>query len=208
MRAAWARDAEGRCLRDRIALQSHLPMPANFGQRVLLQFLPGGYSGIAPVNEEELNVCLVARPNDIDALKMWAAKRFTLPVNHTWRTITPLSRSALSPVGQNLFLIGDAARIVEPFTGEGIYYAMRSGELAAGAIAKMVQGRNGQSISEEFAHDYAGMYQGRLWINRLARASVLSPRLGSFLVQAARINPSLLRLVTGKIVNSKRRTTA
>jgi Dehydrogenases (flavoproteins) len=53
-----------------------------------------------------------------------------------WRTITPLTRSPVPSAHENLFFVGDAARVVEPFTGEGIYYALRSGELAANAAQK------------------------------------------------------------------------
>ena len=49
---------------------------------------------------------------------------------------------------------------------------------------------------------YAQMYLGRLWINRLSRAAVLRPQLGSFFVHMARINPSILKLLTAKIVSS------
>ena len=31
--------------RERVALQAHIPLPRNFGRRVVLQFLPEGYSG-------------------------------------------------------------------------------------------------------------------------------------------------------------------
>jgi len=186
--------------RERIALQSHLALPAGFGNRVVLHFLRHGYSGQSPVNEDELNVCLVAKPPHINSLKAWAAERFGLSPNHSWRTVTPLTRSAISPVQDNLFLIGDAARVVEPFTGEGIYYAMRSGELAAEAITKLIRGEDRRSTLGAFVRAYAEMYRGRLWINRLARSSVLWPRFGSFLVHAARIDPWILRLLTAKIV--------
>src|SRR5437762_7033555 len=39
--------------RERVALQAHIALPQNFGRRVVLQFLPEGYSGQAPVNETE-----------------------------------------------------------------------------------------------------------------------------------------------------------
>jgi hypothetical protein len=44
------------------------------------------------------------------------------------------------------------------------------------------------------------MYRGRLWINRLARAGVLRPQLGSLFVHAARIRPEIMKFLTGKIV--------
>jgi menaquinone-9 beta-reductase len=186
--------------RERVALQAHIPLPRNFGKRIVLQFLREGYSGRAPVNETELNLCLVGRPPTISGLRQWAQRHFEIPADQPWRTITPLTRAPVPCAHENLLFIGDAARVVEPFTGEGIYYALRSGELAAEAIAKIISGKDRQLALREFARASAEMYRGRLWINRLARAAVLSPRIGSLFVRAARINPSILKLLTAKIV--------
>jgi flavin-dependent dehydrogenase len=191
--------------RERVALQAHIPLPRDFGNRIVLQFLREGYSGQAPVNETQLNLCLVGTPPTISKLRRWAECQFQLPADQGWRTITPLTRSSVSSAHENLFFIGDAARVVEPFTGEGIYYALRSGELAAGAIAKILRGDDRNSALREFGRTYADMYRGRLWINRLARAAVVRPQLGSFFVHAARVNPSILRLLTTKIVSSNSR---
>ena len=186
--------------RERVALQAHIPLPRNFGERVVLQFLRQGYSGQAPVNETELNLCLVGAPPTISRLRQWAARHFEIPADQPWRTIAPLTRSPVSCAHENLFFIGDAARVVEPFTGEGIYYALRSGELAANAITRIVRGEDRQLALREFARVYAEMYKGRLWINRLARAAVLAPRVASVFVRAAQIQPAILRLLTEKIV--------
>src|SRR5437867_2101159 len=188
--------------RERVALQAHIPLPRDFGRRVVLQFLPEGYSGQAPVNETELNLCLVGTPPTISKLRQWAERHFDISAHQPWRTITPLTRLPVPCAHENLLFIGDAARVVEPFTGEGIYYALRSGELASGAIAKIISGKDRQLALREFARASAEMYWGRLWINRLARAAVLSPRIGSLFVRAARINPSILKLLTMKIVRS------
>jgi menaquinone-9 beta-reductase len=189
-----------RTARERVALQAHVPLPRDFGKRVVLQFLPEGYSGQAPVNETELNLCLVGTPPRISRLRHWAEQQFQLTADQPWRTITPLTRSPVPSAHQNLFFIGDAARVVEPFTGEGIYYALRSGELVATAIAKIFRGDNRQSTVRNFARAYGDMYRGRLWINRLARAAVVRPHLGSSFVHAARLCPSIMKLLTAKIV--------
>jgi geranylgeranyl reductase family protein len=185
--------------RERVALQAHIPLPPGFGNRVVLQFLKRGYSGQAPVNESELNVCLVANASEIEPLKDWAAKRFRVSRAHAWRTITPLTRAPLPPAHRNLFLIGDTARVVEPFTGEGIYYALRSGELAANAVIKIIRNSDRQTAVRQFQREYAAMYRGRLWVNRMARAAVLEPEIASRLVRLARFQPSVLRLLTSKI---------
>jgi len=187
--------------RERVALQAHIPLPRDFGNRIVLQFLREGYSGQASVNETQLNLCLVGTPPTISTLRKWAERQFDLPANQPWRTITPLTRSPVPSAHADLFFIGDAARVVEPFTGEGIYYALRSGELASKAIAKIVRGENRQLALYNFTRAYSDMYRGRLWINRLARAAVVQPQLGSFFVHTARINSSILKSLTAKIVS-------
>ncbi len=181
-----------RVAKERVALQAHVPLPQNFGRRVILQWLDGGYSGQAPVNDCELNLCLVGRAHSIDGLKNWAAEKFSLAPSQTWRTITPLTRPPVAPVHPNLLLIGDAARVVEPLTGEGIFYALRSGELAASTISK----------GTDFARAHATMYYGRGWVNALSRLAVTSPKLGSRALELARLQPSLLRFLTAKIAGS------
>jgi len=185
--------------RERVALQAHIPLPRDFGNRIVLQFLPEGYSGQAPVNDNELNLCLVGTPPTISSLRNWAEREFNLSTEQTWRTITPLTRAPVPVAHENLFFIGDAARVVEPFTGEGIYYALRSGELAANAIVKIIRGEDRQCAIRKFTRAHRAMYRGRLWINRLARAAVLSPKTASGFLQIARFRPTILRLLTAKI---------
>ncbi len=177
--------------RDRVALQTHLPLPSHFGDRVVLQLLREGYSGQAPVGNGLLNLCLVSRPNDLPAIKKWAEREFAISPDHPWRTIAPLARAALPPSQPGLFLVGDAARVVEPFTGEGIYYALRSGELAAAAIVA----RDFQQYRDE----HRQLYAGRLWINALARRSVEHPRLTSALLRFLPNEKRFLRFLTTKV---------
>jgi flavin-dependent dehydrogenase len=178
---------------DRVALQTHIPLPRDFGQRVVLQLLPQGYSGQAPVGEGLLNLCLVSRPNDLPAVRSWAEREFAISPQHHWRTVAPLARGPLSPNQPGLFLVGDAARVVEPFTGEGIYYALRSGELAALALIRNDPAR--------YAVEHRELYRGRLWINRLARLAVEHPRLTSTLLRILPNETRLLAGLTSKVVH-------
>ncbi len=53
-----------------------------------------------------------------------------------WQT-APVAAHCTDPArcaGMGVLLAGDAARLADPFLGEGIYYAIRSGSLAAGAL--------------------------------------------------------------------------
>src|SRR5438270_247091 len=174
-------------------------LPRDFGNRIVLQFLPEGYSGQAPVNDSELNLCLVGTPPTISSLRNWAEREFNLSTEQTWRTITPLTRAAVPVAHENLFFIGDAARVVEPFTGEGIYYALRSGELAANAIVRIIRGEDRRPAIREFTHAHRAMYRGRLWINQIARAAVLSPRFASQLLRVRPFSAPVLGSLTKKI---------
>jgi flavin-dependent dehydrogenase len=175
-------------------------LPLDFGNRVVLEFRPEGYSGQAPVGEGRLNLCLVSVPKHIASLRAWAERRFGISPDHSWRTITPLTRESISPAERSLFFVGDSARVVEPFTGEGIYYALASGELAAKAIALQRDGGNTADVAIAYSAAHAQLYRGRLWVNRLARAAVLSPRVASAFLAIARSQPWMLRLLTAKIV--------
>ena len=178
--------------RDRVALQTHVPIPPQFGERVVLQLLREGYSGQAPVGDGLLNLCLVSRPRELAAIRNWAEKEFAIPTEHDWRTIAPLARAPLPPTQPGLYLVGDAARVVEPFTGEGIYYALRSGELAAEAIVAR--------RPDDYAVAHRKLYAGRLWINTLARVAVEHPRFTSGLLRVLPNERQILRLLTTKVV--------
>ncbi len=194
-----------RFAKERVALQTHIPLPSGFGNRVVLQLLAGGYSGQAPVNDSELNLCLVGKPKSIRALQAWATQYFDLPSTQTWRTVTPLTRSSLPPARENALFVGDTARVVEPFTGEGIFYALRSGQLAAAAAKEMIRGNAAEAV-RDYAAQHAAIYRGRLWINALARSAVVSPRIGSILFEFARLEPALLGRLTRKIVRHPERS--
>lgn len=109
----------------------------------------GCYAGIAPVDGGLANVNLVVARTKLGEIRGQVAaffekelrripgmnKRLTgsrraSPVRGTgpmaWRTRAPISDGVL--------LVGDAADFVDPFTGEGIFMALQSAELAAPAI--------------------------------------------------------------------------
>jgi geranylgeranyl reductase family protein len=180
--------------RDRIGLQAHLPAPEEYRRRVAMHFLPFGYCGINDVGGGLLNLCLVARPEHLDDLKTWAGNQFAIPAETAWRTITPLSRAPIPAAHENLLVIGDAARVVEPFTGEGIYYALASGELAARHLVR------GELAG--FTRAHAALYRGRLWVNHLARAAVLRPWLAEGILKFAGVFPQALQFLTAKVIGS------
>jgi geranylgeranyl reductase family protein len=99
------------------------------------------------------------------------------------------------PSGEGWMLLGDAAGLVDPITREGIFFALRSGRLAAEALASSSPTRTyAQSIRDEL-HDE---------LRRAARfkAGFFRPRFTGLLVDAlngsAAIRDVMVDLVAGR----------
>jgi flavin-dependent dehydrogenase len=56
-------------------------------------------------------------------------------------------------VGRNWALVGDAAAWVDPLTGEGLYYALRSGDLLAQSLAEQRPQEYPARVRQEFSAD-------------------------------------------------------
>jgi len=103
-----------------------------------------------------------------------------------WRGTPPLTRRTSAIAGPGWFALGDAARYVEPFTGEGIGWALR----AAVALAPLAD----RAIAGE-AVDWPGLYRrllrGRQRNCRLMARSLRSPFVMSCLMAGLRVAPWL-----------------
>jgi len=78
--------------------------------------------------------------------------------------LMPLRRRGMAIQRSNVLLLGDAAGLIHPLTGEGIYYAIRSAQLAAPVIAGALQADTinlkdyQQAVDSQLMH---GLEQGR-----------------------------------------------
>ena len=190
------RSAEGR-----VAVQCHAPLQPDYQGTVALELMPHGYCGIAPVDAARMNICLVSNPQHLTKAKARIHERFQLAQDHVWHGIAPIDRADLPPSPwPGCYLAGDAARVVEPFTGEGIYYALRSGQLAALAAGKHLSGHPEAGHFYRSAHRQ--LYRHRLWVNRISRMAVTHPRAGQFMLSAGHFFPGILQFLTAKVAGS------
>jgi geranylgeranyl reductase family protein len=126
------------------------------------RYLPG-YGWIFPMGGGELNVgaFLIVRPRPRRApTARNALAAFVSDLPPHWgldsRDLTQSVRSAPIPMGieriprgiPGLIVVGDAAGLVNPFTGEGIGYAMESGRWAAEAIAEAIGTRDTRIVDQ------------------------------------------------------------
>lgn len=88
----------------------------------------------------------------------------------------PVRRRAIPITAQRALLIGDAAGLTDPLTGEGIYYAIRSARLAVPVISGFLQGNTVNLQDYEKAIDRDLMPELRV-TQAFARMSTWSPYL-------------------------------
>lgn len=109
-------------------------------------FIRHGYAWIFP-KTDHLSCGLATFRRDRQDLRarygQFAQEHPTLPAAEAQRTIGHLiphfSTKTGSRVHGRAILVGDAAAMMDPFLGEGIYYAVWSGRLAAQAVAEFLK---------------------------------------------------------------------
>ncbi len=121
-------------------------------------------------------------------------------------------RGAALPMGFNrqphytrgLLLVGDAGGMVNPFNGEGIAYAMESGELAAGVIVQALA-RPTPADRERALRDYPRIlketYGGYYTLGRLFVKAMGSPAVMNVATRHGLPHPMLMRFTLKLLAN-------
>ena len=116
-----------------------------------LYFFDGGYCGVQPVElsheksgQGRINACAMVRADVASTLPQVFTRHPDLQErSRQWRALSePVSTSPLifrrpQPVRDGTLMVGDAAGFVDPFVGDGISLALRSGALAAECLAPL-----------------------------------------------------------------------
>ena len=136
---------------DRVGVQWHTEYQKSLGSSVEMFLFNNGYGGVVNLGDGRANVALVTTPE----LAQLAKTDFTgflsktIYSNRSARErleslnpvkeiliaapINPTSHTSTHPFA---YLVGDARQTVEPFTGEGILFALQDAYLAARSIAE------------------------------------------------------------------------
>ena len=185
----------------RVAFQTHAPLKNLMEASVQLHLHKYGYAGLADLGSDA-NVCIVSKPRHSIEIRKWAQQRFGIPATTAWRSITPIARSDMRSNHPSLLLAGDARRVVEPFTGEGIHYAVAGGEAAGNAFVASLSARHRVDPRPAYEHALESIYGTRLWWNQLAWLAVTWPSLGSILFRLGASGGWLDRL-TSKVASPR-----
>jgi geranylgeranyl reductase family protein len=153
----------------------------------------GGYCGVANVGNGMTNVAVVvpvSRAPEIavdrtEFLESWIAERpeiaarFRGAVRATpVRATGPFATSAKRAWARGAALVGDAAEFFDPFTGEGIYAALRGGEMLAGIVSDALRSnRDTECALREYERARRREFSGKWLVEKIVGAAVASPPL-------------------------------
>ena len=115
----------------------------------------GGYVGLVRLEDNRLNVAAALDADHIAGAGGLAAAAARIidqcrwpavdgGAAATWKGTARLSRRRVRPAGRRLFVLGDAAGYVEPFTGEGIASSLWAALAVTGLASTAVTGWNAQ----------------------------------------------------------------
>jgi geranylgeranyl diphosphate/geranylgeranyl-bacteriochlorophyllide a reductase len=98
--------------------------------------------------------------------------------------------------GDGWMAVGDAAGLVDPITGEGLYYAIRSADLAAKALLSEITGLAGQAYRRMLRRDFAADLEfGSRLAKRVFFGRFLFGSVPARMVQFTRSSPKFAGIV-------------
>ena len=167
------------------AMKAHFTGIEEIDDQVELYFFPSGYGGLTRIEAGLVNLCFIVREEVLrsargNPTKVLERSVLANPIARDrlraatqvgqWLTAGPLTFGRRRGGSDGVIAIGDAAGMIDPFTGTGIQMALRTGEIAADCIAAAASPR-----------DAAGRYEGAYWgeFGKRLKAAGLLRRLAS-----------------------------
>jgi 2-polyprenyl-6-methoxyphenol hydroxylase-like FAD-dependent oxidoreductase len=169
----------------------------------------GGYVGLVRVEDDRLDVAAAFDPSFVKASGgLGPAARSILhgvgwPVppgltDEQWKGTAALTRRPRRVAGDGEFVVGDAAGYVEPFTGEGIAWAVTSAAALAPIAARAVHGWD-DLLAREWEETHRRIVRKRQRVCRVVSSVLRSRTLTGIAVRTLSMMPGLSRPVVAAL---------
>jgi flavin-dependent dehydrogenase len=149
-----------------IGIKAHFQDPAS-EPTTDLYFFEHGYCGVQPVAKDIINACAMVRSDRATTLsEVFRLHPELLQRSASWTAVTepvttaPLVYRRPQPVRDSVIFVGDAAAFIDPFVGDGISIALRSGRVAAECLGKVFPGGCPlQTALDAYSFEYSRQFQ-------------------------------------------------
>jgi flavin-dependent dehydrogenase len=128
-----------------LGMKAHFREPTS-SQSTDLYFFDHGYCGVQPVSPGVVNACAMVRSDRATTLEeVFALAPALADRSRSWEplmdpiTTAPLIYRKPEPVRDNLVFVGDAAAFIDPFVGDGISIALRTGQMSANELQPAIK---------------------------------------------------------------------
>ena len=170
-----------------------------------LYFFANGYCGVQPVAKDVINACAMVRSDratslqEVFALHAKLAKRAAgwILVSQPVST-APLIYRSPQPVRGAVMFAGDAAAFIDPFVGDGISIALRSGRLAAQCVGKFILGEielgdTAALYLEKYSRQFVPLLSAASRVRSLLSLPVLAQAAAFELLRLPGVMPFVIR---------------
>ena len=211
-RVAHLLGLQGRFSPPRMGIQVHLRRETReLRERVDLFLLRKAYAGVVPVEGDRWCVGALLHPRTAVGKDPWGnllaeCSGHSGGADALTGACAVLSRRAVFPVrfglrectAPGLLLAGDAAGVVDPFSGQGIALALTTGaEAAAAGVAILESGGDAPAERRRYAALVRSQIGRRLRSSRPLRLLLDSPRWSSRLLASLERHPETFRTLIG-----------
>jgi flavin-dependent dehydrogenase len=172
-----------------------------------------GYAGIAPLEDGLTNVAYVAGAETVATRGMEIERFFeeslaAMPLVKERLTgarrvggirgIGPMAHRTCRTAGDGFILVGDAAGFLDPFTGEGIYEALRAAQIAAPVVAAALRSRDTSAGAlEPYRRARRRAFAAKRQVCWIVQAFIHSPALMDYVAPRLDRRQEVGRTLTG-----------
>jgi flavin-dependent dehydrogenase len=198
----------------RLALVAHYRKVRDVGALGEMHVDHDGYFGIVDVGLGLMNVAVVvpiSRAQEIgegraEFLEQWIAARPHLAERFVGaervtdvRATGPFATTSRPAWAPGAVLVGDAAEFFDPFTGEGMYSALRGGELLAPFVAEALRGTqsNEKRVLAGYEARRRSEFGGKWKLERIVGMAIAYPYFLNNAARALSRNKDLADLLVG-----------
>ena len=184
----------------------------DFPAIVELHAFPGGYCGLSPIEEGQVNICWIAHKDALSSPiqddsdqhspvansvlyqnPRLADRLNTLSsVRGSTHALTQITFTLKEKFHRDIWMLGDTAGMIAPLCGDGMAMALRSSELAVPLAHAFLTGElRALTLKERYTRQWNQEFSTRLSLGRLMHYGLINPHLAQMGVAVCQHVPPL-----------------